>query len=72
MTNLIIFGLTFYVLLLSVIGYGLFFYNLCFISFKDLNDKNTIFCGGEYIYGRNKKSMKCHCGGGNRNIYNAQ
>ena len=45
MTNLITFGLTFYVLLLSVIGYGLFFYNLCFISFKDLNDKNTIFIG---------------------------
>ena len=36
-----------------------------------INDKNTIFCGGEYIYGRNKKSMKCHCGGGYRNIYNA-
>lgn len=36
-----------------------------------INEKNTIFCGGEYIYGRNKKSMKCHCGGGYRNIYNA-
>ncbi len=36
-----------------------------------INDKKTIFCGGEYIYGRNKKSMKCHCGGGYRNIYNA-
>ena len=36
-----------------------------------INDKNTIFCGGEYIYGRNKKSMKCHCGGGYRNIHNA-
>jgi len=36
-----------------------------------INDKNTIFCNGEYIYGRNKKSMKCHCGGGYRNIYNA-
>ena len=36
-----------------------------------INDKNTIFCGGEYIYGRNKKSMKCHCGEGYRNIYNA-
>ena len=36
-----------------------------------INDKNTILCGGEYIYGRNKKSMKCHCGGGYRNIYNA-
>ena len=36
-----------------------------------INDKNTIFCGGEYIYGRNKKSMKCHCGEGYRNIYSA-
>ena len=36
-----------------------------------INDKNTIFCGGEYIYGKNKKSMKCRCGGGYRNIYNA-
>ena len=36
-----------------------------------INEKNTIFCGGEYIYGRNKKSMKCLCGGGYRNIYNA-
>ena len=36
-----------------------------------INEKNTIFCGGEYIYGRNKKSMKCHCGGGYRNIHNA-
>ena len=45
MTNLIIFGLTFYILLLSVIGYGLIFYGLCFESFKDLGDKNTIFIG---------------------------
>ena len=36
-----------------------------------INEKSTIFCGGKYIYGRNKKSMKCHCGGGYRNIYNA-
>ena len=36
-----------------------------------INEKNTIFCSGEYIYGRNKKSMKCHCGGGYRNIHNA-
>jgi len=36
-----------------------------------INEKSTIFCAGKYIYGRNKKSMKCHCGGGYRNIYNA-
>ena len=35
-----------------------------------IDDKSTIYCNGEYIYGRNKKSMKCHCGGGYRNIYN--
>ena len=36
-----------------------------------INEKSTIYCSGEYVYGRNKKSMKCHCGGGYRNIYNA-
>ena len=36
-----------------------------------INEKTTILCNGEYIYGKNKKSMKCHCGGGYRNIYNA-
>mgnify|MGYP003325072483 CR=1 FL=1 len=36
-----------------------------------ISEKSTIFCKGQYIYGRNKKSMKCHCGGGYRNIYNA-
>ena len=35
-----------------------------------VSDKTTIYCNGAYIYGRNKKSMKCHCGGGYRNIYN--
>ena len=38
---------------------------------KVISEKSTIFCKGQYIYGRNKKSMKCHCGGGYRNIYNA-
>ena len=38
---------------------------------KVVNEKSTIFCDGNYIYGRNKQSMKCHCGGGYRNIYNA-
>ena len=36
-----------------------------------INEKTTILCNGQYIYGKNKKSMKCHCGGGYRNIYNA-
>ena len=36
-----------------------------------INDKSTIFCNGSYIYGKNKKSMKCHCSGGYKNIYNA-
>mgnify|MGYP001157161013 FL=1 len=35
-----------------------------------ISDKSTIYCNGAYIYGKNKKSMKCHCGGGYRNIYN--
>ena len=38
---------------------------------KAINEKSTIYCAGQYIYGRNKKSMKCHCGGGYKNIYNA-
>ena len=37
---------------------------------KIINDKNSIYCDGKYIYGKKKKSMKCHCGGGYRNIYN--
>ncbi len=36
-----------------------------------INEKTTILCNGQYVYGKNKKSMKCHCGGGYRNIYNA-
>ena len=36
-----------------------------------ITDKSTIFCNGSYIYGKNKKSMKCHCSGGYKNIYNA-
>ena len=38
---------------------------------KWTHDPFSGFDDGEYIYGRNKKSMKCHCGGGYRNIYNA-
>ena len=36
-----------------------------------ITDNSTIFCNGSYVYGKNKKSMKCHCGGGYKNIYNA-
>ena len=36
-----------------------------------INDKSTVLCNGSYIYGKNKKSMKCHCSGGYKNIYNA-
>jgi len=36
-----------------------------------INEKSSVFCRGEYIYGRNNNSMKCHCGGGYRNINNA-
>ena len=36
-----------------------------------INDNSTIFCNGSYVYGKNKKSMKCHCSGGYKNIYNA-
>ncbi len=36
-----------------------------------INDKSTIFCKGFYIYGKEKRKMDCHCGGGHRNIYNA-
>lgn len=35
-----------------------------------VSEKSTIYCNGSYVYGKNKKSMKCHCGGGYRNIYN--
>ena len=36
-----------------------------------VSEKSTIYCNGSYVYGKNKKSMKCHCGGGNHNIYSA-
>ena len=38
---------------------------------KIINKNSIISCNGSYIYGKNKKSMKCHCGGGNHNIYSA-
>ena len=45
MTDIIIFFLTFYILLISVIGYGLLFQNLCFGTIKDMEDQKTIYLG---------------------------
>jgi hypothetical protein len=45
MSNIIIFFLTFYILLISVIGYGILFQKLCFGTFKDLKDQKVIFTG---------------------------
>ncbi len=36
-----------------------------------INDKSSIYCKGYYVYGKEKRKMDCHCGGGYRNIYNA-
>ena len=43
--NSIIFIFSFFLLLLSTIGYGLLFNNLCFKKINDLDDKNSIFIG---------------------------
>ncbi len=45
MSNIIIFFLSFYILLISVIGYGILFQNLCFGSIKDMNDEKVIYTG---------------------------
>ena len=45
MIEYIIFLSSFYFLLLSVIGYGLIFQNLCFEKIKNFNDENSIFIG---------------------------
>ena len=45
MIEYIIFVSSFYFLLLSVIGYGLIFQNLCFEKIKNFNDENSIFIG---------------------------
>ena len=36
-----------------------------------ITEKSTIYCKGYYIYGKEKRKMNCHCGGGYRNIYSA-
>ena len=36
-----------------------------------ISKNDNIFCSGNYIYGKNRRKMKCHCGGGYRNLYSA-
>jgi len=45
MLNIIIFFSSFYLLLISVIGYGLIFKILIFGSFKDMTDQKSIYIG---------------------------
>ena len=45
MSNIIIFFLTFYILLISVIGYGILFQNLCFGTIKDMKNEKVIYTG---------------------------
>ena len=36
-----------------------------------ISTKDVIFCNEKYIYGKRNRVMKCHCGGGSRNLYSA-
>lgn len=45
MFDIVIFFTFFYVVLLSIIGYGFFFYNICFPHLKSLNDPQSIYVG---------------------------
>ena len=45
MSNIVIFFLTFYILLISVVGYGILFQNLCFGTIKDMKDQKVIYIG---------------------------
>ena len=36
-----------------------------------LSTKEVIYCNNKYIYGKNRREMKCHCGGGYRNLNTA-
>ena len=38
---------------------------------KTITEKEVIFCDNKYVYGRNRRIMKCHCGGGYRNLSSA-
>ncbi len=35
---------------------------------NSIDSKTNIICSGKYVYGRNRRVMKCHCGGGYRNL----
>ena len=45
MFEILIFLISFYLLLLSILGYGLIFQNFCFEKIKNLDDQNTIYLG---------------------------
>ena len=45
MINFLIFILFFFILILSTIGYGLFFQKVCFQNFKFSNENKTIYVG---------------------------
>ncbi len=45
MLDILIFFLTFYILLISVLGYGIFFQNVCYGPIKDTKDEKIIFVG---------------------------
>jgi len=34
-----------------------------------ITTRETVFCTEKYIYGKNRRVMKCHCGGGYRNLF---
>ncbi len=34
-----------------------------------ITTRETIYCTENYIYGKNRRVMKCHCGGGFRNLF---
>ena len=38
---------------------------------KTITDKEVVFCDEKYVYGKNRRVMKCHCGGGYRNLSSA-
>ena len=35
---------------------------------KAITPKTNIICTERYVYGKNKRVMQCHCGGGYRNL----
>ena len=45
MTDLLIFFSFFFILLISVIGYGILFQNICFGKIKSLKEQNAIYLG---------------------------